>query len=43
MDKYYRNLEVMELLQEYEHYGILAYKPNRFISLFESDLCNGKI
>jgi hypothetical protein len=42
MDIYYRNLEVIKLLQEYEYHGILAYKPNRSISLFGSGLYNGK-
>jgi hypothetical protein len=42
MDKYYGNLEVIELLQEYEHCRVLACKPNKFTSLFESGLYNGK-
>jgi hypothetical protein len=43
MDKYYRSLEVIELLQEYKHYEFLADKPNKLILLFESDFYNVNI
>jgi hypothetical protein len=42
MDKYYGSLEVIKLLQVYGYYGVLACKPNRLTSLFESGLCNDK-